>query len=195
MSTEEEEDEDAAVIETAVSAARSERRLTFEPDETSSIVERGTASGCHAPFIKESVSLSMDSRDPYADFRLSMVEMVEAHALKDKWNRLEELLSWYLDANDKANHGYIFAAFVDLVAAVRGRECAADSLQCNLSQSPSSPLLSYTSTSNSCYSSSTLSTPCGVSVMEAEESGCSGRESVAVSGLRLPSNGAEPNGG
>ncbi|KAJ8505046.1 hypothetical protein OPV22_005932 [Ensete ventricosum] len=37
----------------------------------------------------------MESEDPYRDFRRSMEEMVAAHGLND-WERLEELLVWYL---------------------------------------------------------------------------------------------------
>uniref|UniRef100_A0A6N2KTT9 Transcription repressor n=1 Tax=Salix viminalis TaxID=40686 RepID=A0A6N2KTT9_SALVM len=65
------------------------------------------------PF-KESVVSSMESRDPYLDFKKSMEEMVEAHGLTD-WEALEELLCCYLKVNGKSNHGYIIGAFVDLL--------------------------------------------------------------------------------
>ncbi|PPR85168.1 hypothetical protein GOBAR_AA35523 [Gossypium barbadense] len=57
-------------------------------------------------FKPESVVLSMESRDPYVDFRESMEEMVEAQGLND-WEELEQLLCWYLKANGKCNHGFI----------------------------------------------------------------------------------------
>ncbi|XVF55815.1 hypothetical protein PTKIN_Ptkin06aG0067100 [Pterospermum kingtungense] len=98
-------------VETVIRGLRSER-LFFEPGETSSILEE-LKPGTELPF-KESVVLSMESRDPYADFRKSMEEMVEAHGLKD-WEGLEQLLCWYLKANGKSNHGYILGAFVDLL--------------------------------------------------------------------------------
>ncbi|URE40902.1 atofp18 ofp18 [Musa troglodytarum] len=59
----------------------------------------------------------MESEDPYRDFRLSMEEMVVAHGLRD-WERLEELLVWYLRVNGKKTHGFIVGAFVDLLAGL-----------------------------------------------------------------------------
>ncbi|GFQ06933.1 hypothetical protein PHJA_002837300 [Phtheirospermum japonicum] len=46
----------------------------------------------------------MDSRDSFFDFRVSMEEMVDAHRLKYR-GCLEELLTCYLRANRKSNHG------------------------------------------------------------------------------------------
>ena len=92
---------------------RSER-LFFEAEETSSILEKDKMDGF--PF-KESLVMAVDSRDPFADFRRSMEEMVEAHGLKD-WESLEDLLTCYLRVNGKSNHGYIVGAFVDLLVAL-----------------------------------------------------------------------------
>ncbi|KAL3569332.1 hypothetical protein D5086_029222 [Populus alba] len=98
-------------VETVIKGLRSER-LFFKPGETNSILEEAKAGG-EFPF-KESVVLSMESQDPYLDFKESMEEMVEAHGLAD-WEGLEELLSCYLKVNGKSNHGYIIGAFVDLL--------------------------------------------------------------------------------
>ena len=143
-------------IETVIRGLRSER-LFFEPGETSSILEEAKGGGF--PF-KESVLLSMESEDPYVDFRRSMEEMVEAHGLKD-WESLEELLSWYLRVNGKQNHGYIIGAFVDLLVAF------ASSSYSSFSTSPpySSPL-SFASSSSSSASSTA---PCLSSSIEIEE--------------------------
>ncbi|KAK6231909.1 Ovate protein family [Theobroma cacao] len=145
-------------VETVIRGLRSER-LFFEPGETSSILEEAKPSGL--PF-KESVVLSMESQDPFADFRKSMEEMVEAHGLKD-WGGLEELLCWYLRVNGKSNHGYIVGAFVDLLV---GLALSSTAIPCcsNCSHSPSSPLSFYTSSS----SEDSSTTPC-VSSLEAEE--------------------------
>ncbi|KAJ1394558.1 Ovate protein family, C-terminal [Sesbania bispinosa] len=62
-------------IETVIRGLRSDR-LFFEPDETSSILEAKAGS---LPF-KDSVVLSLESQDPFLDFRRSMEEMVTAHA-------------------------------------------------------------------------------------------------------------------
>ncbi|KAK7244850.1 hypothetical protein RIF29_39678 [Crotalaria pallida] len=98
--------------ETVIRESRSDR-LFFEKDETSSILE-AKSGGKVIPLFKDSVVCSMDSQDPYVDFRKSMEEMVEAHGVKD-WESLEELFSWYLRVNEKSNHGYIVSAFVDLL--------------------------------------------------------------------------------
>ncbi|XP_054776169.1 transcription repressor OFP15-like [Prosopis cineraria] len=101
-------------IETLVRSLQSNRRrLFFEPDETSSILETKASTGGRVPF-KDSLVLSMESRDPYVDFRKSMEEMVEAHAL-NHLEALQELLCWYLRVNSKSNHASILAAFVDLL--------------------------------------------------------------------------------
>ncbi|KAJ8505055.1 hypothetical protein OPV22_005941 [Ensete ventricosum] len=101
----------AGSAETVVRGLRSDR-LFFEPGgDTSSILEEAKAGV--SPF-EGSVVLAMESEDPYRDFRRSMEEMVAAHGLND-WERLEELLVWYLKVNGKKTHRFIAAAFVDLL--------------------------------------------------------------------------------
>ncbi|XP_020203531.1 transcription repressor OFP15 [Cajanus cajan] len=125
-------------IETVIRGLRSDR-LFFEPDETSSIFK---PSPTHSPF-ENSVVLSMDSLDPYADFRRSMEEMVETHGVGD-WESLEELLCWYLKVNGKNNHEYIVGAFVDLLFGL-----AFSSSAClELHSPPSSPVSFYSSLSS-----------------------------------------------
>ncbi|KAF4402826.1 hypothetical protein G4B88_010278 [Cannabis sativa] len=93
-------------VEAVIEGLRStdESRLFFEPGEansTASILEESISSVDNNNNIKrlekvipykESVALSMESRNPYLDFKQSMEEMVEAHGLKG-WESLEELLS------------------------------------------------------------------------------------------------------
>jgi uncharacterized protein (TIGR01568 family) len=151
-------------IETVIKGLRSER-LFFKPGETNSILEEAKAGG-EFPF-KESVVLTMESQDPYLDFKKSMEEMVEAHGLAD-WEGLEELLSCYLKVNGKSNHGYIIGAFVDLLVglAIASSSSSSSSSITTASatqhhhDSPSSPLSFYTSSASSDDSSST---PCFVS--------------------------------
>ncbi|KAK9290134.1 hypothetical protein L1049_008300 [Liquidambar formosana] len=159
-------------VETVIRGLRSER-LFFEPDETSSILEVAKAAGGWLPF-KESVVLSMESRDPYVDFKKSMVEMVEAHGLKE-WECLEELLCWYLRVNGKHNHGYIVGAFVDLLVGLAFASSSSSNSSASafvISSSPTSPL-SFTS-------SSSTTTPCSsslqaelVEIEEEEDNGSS----------------------
>ncbi|URE04288.1 atofp18 ofp18 [Musa troglodytarum] len=118
-------------VETVVRGLRSDR-LFFEPGgDTSSILEE--AKGGVSPF-EGSVVLAMESEDPYRDFRRSMEEMVAAHGLND-WERLEELLVWYLKVNGKKTHRFIAAAFVDLLVG--------------LASPPPPPPSSFSSSSNS----------------------------------------------
>lgn len=59
--------------------------------------------------------------DPYADFRRSMQEMVEARELEDVRSDsefLRELLSCYLRLNPKDTHKFIVRAFADLVLSM-----------------------------------------------------------------------------
>ncbi|GMI65773.1 ovate family protein 13, ARABIDOPSIS THALIANA OVATE FAMILY PROTEIN 13 [Hibiscus trionum] len=137
-------------VETVIQGLRvRSERLFFEPSEaklTTDVTEP-------SPF-KATTVLSMDSLNPLVDFRESMEEMVEAHGLKD-WEKLEELLGWYLKANCKSSHGYILGAFVDLLLKKVGVS----------SSSPCSPLSFYTSSlSSSSEDTSTSATPCECSL-------------------------------
>ncbi|KAK4732360.1 hypothetical protein R3W88_025348 [Solanum pinnatisectum] len=67
------------------------------------------------------VAVQTYSPDPYADFRRSMQEMVEAHELtnvKANWGFLHELLLCYLNLNPKHTHKYIIGAYSDLVVSL-----------------------------------------------------------------------------
>ncbi|XP_010545178.1 PREDICTED: transcription repressor OFP12-like [Tarenaya hassleriana] len=69
----------------------------------------------------DSVAVQTDSPDPYADFRRSMEEMVEARGLRDaktNWEKLHELLLCYLALNPKCAHGFIVRAFSDLLVSL-----------------------------------------------------------------------------
>ncbi|XP_074580251.1 transcription repressor OFP13-like [Curcuma longa] len=125
--------------ETMVRRLRSDR-LFFDPGgDTSSIMgeakaEVEAAAEEEAPF-DDSVALALDSEDPYRDFRRSMEEMVAAHGLGGDWERLEELLVWYLRVNVKKTHGFIVGAFVDLLAAINA---SSSSTSCSYSSSSAS---------------------------------------------------------
>lgn len=121
--------------DTVIRALRSDR-LFFEPHTspaTSSIVlkkaklkvkdDKGTT--CCGVSSKDkqmatfdgATAMTMDSSNPYSDFRASMEEMVMSHGAKD-WLWLEEMLRWYLRANGKSTHCLIIGAFVDLLVAL-----------------------------------------------------------------------------
>ncbi|XP_058205022.1 transcription repressor OFP15-like [Rhododendron vialii] len=176
-------------VEAVISGLRTAERLFFEPGETSSILGELKTTGqvqiC--PDKEESSSgsgggvlVAMDSMDPYADFKTSMEEMVEAEGLKE-WDRLEELLGWYLKANGKENHGYIVAAFVDLLAGLAfstttTTTCSSSSTTSSDSDDRNRDRSFSVITSTACslnsplsFSSSTSTTPCLSSSLEAED--------------------------
>ncbi|KAL5538106.1 hypothetical protein UlMin_044964 [Ulmus minor] len=172
FSTEPEENSGGDPVEAVIQGLRSER-LFFEPGQTSSLMEeakeeekKNSSNKNHDNIIpfKESLALSMESQNPYLDFKKSMEEMVEAHGLKD-WEALEELLSCYLKINGKDNHGYIIGAFLDLLVGFSVKSFPS----CD---SPCSPL-SFCNTSSTTGSSSSSSTPCVSSIGEAgDETPC-----------------------
>ncbi|XP_019181770.1 PREDICTED: transcription repressor OFP13-like [Ipomoea nil] len=108
--------------------------------------------GEEAPFAA-SVVMTMESADPYADFKKSMEEMVESQGMRD-WESLQELLGWYLKMNAKVNHGFILGAFVDLLIHLTSSSSSSSSSPKTCHHYPSN----HVSTS---YSSalSTLSSP------------------------------------
>lgn len=168
MFLEEQQELEEDSVETVIRGLRSER-LFFEPGETSSIMKDTKSVDTHEnefPF-KESLAMAVDSIDPYADFKKSMEEMVEAHGLKD-WRCLEELLTCYLKVNSKSNHGYIVGAFVDLLVGLAFASSTPNNSQLNCSTS--STTHSFTSPF-SCSSSSTSSNSPSLSssFLEAED--------------------------
>ncbi|XP_062192550.1 transcription repressor OFP13-like [Phragmites australis] len=89
-------------------------------------------------------AMSVESQNPYRDFRESMEAMVMSHGVKD-WRWLEEMLGWYLMANGKSTHSLIVGAFVDLLVALSTASPAS-------SPAPASP--TNCSSSSACSSSS-----------------------------------------
>ncbi|XP_057974194.1 transcription repressor OFP15-like [Malania oleifera] len=181
-------------VETVIRGLRSER-LFFEPGETSSILveAKRDCGGCsdgdgggEGGLLLPSL-VTMESEDPYGDFKRSMEEMVEAHGLMD-WECLQELLGCYLRVNAKKNHGYIVGAFVDLLIGLSidspsssssssnnsssdccSSSCSASSSPLSLSYLSSSSSSSSSTTTSSSSSSMTTTTPCSSSLESAEE--------------------------
>ncbi|XP_078431260.1 uncharacterized protein LOC144703054 [Wolffia australiana] len=76
------------------------------------------------PPLAGGVAVMTFSQDPYADFRRSLQEMVDAHhAGSDPvdWDFMEELLISYLELNDRAVHKHILLAFTDVAVSRRRR--------------------------------------------------------------------------
>lgn len=125
--------EGAAVDFAAVLASR--RFFFSSPGRSNSIVD---SSPSHSPSslsppesdAEPAVKVGSDaggvavptySPDPYADFRRSMQEMVEArgcHDVRSDWEYLQELLLRYLGLNPKNTHKFIVGAFADLIVSL-----------------------------------------------------------------------------
>ncbi|KAJ0234811.1 Transcription repressor OFP13 [Hirschfeldia incana] len=162
---ESEQDLDAESLEMVVRGVVRSERLFFDPGATSSIVEEtnkkskaGEERGCSiytpaAPIEEISVSVAMESEDPYGDFRRSMEEMVRSNVeLSKDWKSLESMLEWYLRMNERRSHDVIISAFVDLVSGLSDGSGAVTSSVSNsarystaVSSLPSSPLCSLSS--------------------------------------------------
>ncbi|KAL1199890.1 Transcription repressor OFP18 [Cardamine amara subsp. amara] len=149
-------------IENVIKGLKSSKRLIFERrGKSNSILEKATKK--EEDNEEEGIMLlSMESNDPYFDFKKSMENMVEANALHHDWKSLEKLLFWFLKANVKTSHRYIFAAFVDLLlnlAVGLSKDVAGEpSSDVVVEDSPpsSSPISFYTSFSSSDETSSTF---------------------------------------
>ncbi|KQJ82541.1 transcription repressor OFP13 [Brachypodium distachyon] len=161
---EEEETKELRLRETAVVRGVRSERLFFEPAGAEFFLPTTTQAKTEAatttknedveapPVPAESsgelkggaaVVVTVESENPYGDFRESMAEMVAAHGVRD-WEGLEELLACYLKLNAKGVHAVIVGAFVDMLLGL-----AASSPP--TSPSPSSSCITFEG-----YSSATL---------------------------------------
>ncbi|KAL5232155.1 hypothetical protein ABZP36_030931 [Zizania latifolia] len=118
-----------AEADAVVCALRSDR-LFFDPDASpvaASSVLINKAATKKKKMMKKKVEakefdgvtgMSIESSNPYGDFRASMEAMVARHGSGAKdWRWLEEMLGWYLRVNAKSTHGLVVRAFVDLLVA------------------------------------------------------------------------------
>ncbi|CAN8316594.1 unnamed protein product [Cochlearia groenlandica] len=121
---EEDSQEVTESIESVIEGLKSSKRLFFESKgDSNSILEVATTRQEQEQEEDQEqeeeqegfMLLSLESKDPYTDFKRSMEEMVETHALHRDWKSLEKLLFEFLKVNAKTSHRYIFAAFVDLL--------------------------------------------------------------------------------
>ncbi|CAA0828095.1 Transcription repressor OFP12 [Striga hermonthica] len=112
-----------------IAAAAASRRFFFSsPGRSNSIVD--SSGGSPAPSSPEvdaggssggGIAVPTYSPDPFADFRRSMQEMVEARevrGVREDWGYLHELLTCYLSLNPKSTHKFIVEAFADLLVSL-----------------------------------------------------------------------------
>ncbi|XP_026661483.2 transcription repressor OFP14-like [Phoenix dactylifera] len=107
--------------ETLPEPIRASERFFVKPGSSSSLIEEARLSvGSLSPRC-EGQAVGILSRDPDADFRRSMLEMVEARHVDPEepldWEFVEELLYCFLRLNDRGVHKHIVRAFTDLAAA------------------------------------------------------------------------------
>ncbi|KAG2325103.1 hypothetical protein Bca52824_007831 [Brassica carinata] len=144
-------------IENVIRGLKPSQRLIFERrGKSNSILEEVTK---REEEEEEGFTLlSLESNDPYSDFKKSMEKMVEAHSLHHDWRSLEKLLLLFLKVNVKTSHKHICAAFVDLLLNLTvGLSEDVDQEPCTVpvEESSSSPMSFYTSYSSSNDTSST----------------------------------------
>lgn len=119
----------------------SQRLIVTSPGRSNSIFDSLSSSSCEQQekLVRGGVAIKKDSPDPYADFRKSMQEMVEAREKESKIKNheslesvrdendyvrndlleyLQELLICYLNLNPKSTHKFIIRAFSDLFVSL-----------------------------------------------------------------------------
>ena len=112
-----------------------------EEQSTAAAPDKNESAEAQATAVKGgAVVVTVESKDPYGDFRASMAEMVAAHGLRD-WESLEELLAWYLKLNAKGVHAAIVGAFIDLLVSMQPQ--ASSPLPSPPSLSPSSSCITF----------------------------------------------------
>ncbi|XP_019176274.1 PREDICTED: transcription repressor OFP15-like [Ipomoea nil] len=155
-------------VENVIRRLRSSERLFFEPggarssklleeeDRPPRVAAGGGGGGGESFVFKESVEMEIASRNPFADFRRSMAEMVEAHGggFPQDWKFLEDLLACYLRINGKSSHGYIVGAFVDLLVELFMNQSLANEESDTINVASSSSSMASSSSSSSSLTSS-----------------------------------------
>ncbi|KAG7013551.1 Transcription repressor OFP12, partial [Cucurbita argyrosperma subsp. argyrosperma] len=112
-------DADDSISDDLATLLASRRFFFSSPGRSNSICDSSTARRrSHDVVVSEGLEVPKYSMDPYADFRRSMQEMVEARELESVRSDsefLRELLSCYLRLNPKNTHKFIVRAFADLL--------------------------------------------------------------------------------
>lgn len=72
--------------------------------------------GISEAVVQQSIALAKDSSDPYADFRDSMLEMMQEKNLWQREEELQDLLQCFLHLNQPVHHQLIRQAFSDVVS-------------------------------------------------------------------------------
>ncbi|XP_022138695.1 transcription repressor OFP12-like [Momordica charantia] len=110
---------DDSISSSDLAGVLASRRFFFSsPGRSNSILE---SSSPPPPPSSSAVKMGKYSVDPYADFRRSMEEMIEAREMENvrsDWEYLEELLSCYLRLNPNHTHKFIITAFSDLLLSL-----------------------------------------------------------------------------
>ncbi|KAG6647608.1 transcription repressor OFP12-like [Carya illinoinensis] len=130
------QDEDTTATAADFASAFASQRFFFSSPGRSNSIVKSTIDELNLPSIiaaaqkpekvfNNGVPVPKYSPDPYADFRRSMQEMVEARELvdvKSNWEFLHELLLCYLALNPKNTHKFIVGAFADLLVSLMSQQ-------------------------------------------------------------------------
>ncbi|KAL6658688.1 hypothetical protein ACP70R_002728 [Stipagrostis hirtigluma subsp. patula] len=117
-------DSSCSIDEAVVARALRSGRLSVDPagkapPSSACILEAAKEEEKTAAVLGGATAMTVESRNPYRDFRESMEAVVVSRRRAEvDWRWLEEMLGWYIGANAKATHGLIVAAFVDLLLAL-----------------------------------------------------------------------------
>ncbi|CAA0832108.1 Transcription repressor OFP12 [Striga hermonthica] len=101
--------------------AASRRFFFSSPGRSNSIVDSSIESSSSPENPGVGIAVTTYSPDPFADFRRSMQEMVEARefcGVSEDWGYLHELLTCYLSLNPTSTHKFIVEAFADLLVSL-----------------------------------------------------------------------------
>lgn len=96
----------------ATTTLNSSSASSWDVDYSSPLVKKRENNKKRAA-VNESVAVVKDSREPYVDFRESMVQMIVEEELYS-WDELNDLLHRFLSLNSPQNHHLILGAFADI---------------------------------------------------------------------------------
>ncbi|GER29754.1 ovate family protein [Striga asiatica] len=102
-------------------AAASRRFFFSSPGHSNSIVDSFVKLSPSPETSGVGIAVTTYSPNPFADFRRSMQEMVEARevcGVSEDWGYLHELLTCYLSLNPTNTHKFIVEAFADLLVSL-----------------------------------------------------------------------------
>ncbi|XP_057454260.1 transcription repressor OFP14-like [Lotus japonicus] len=109
-----------SLLETGSSSSASTTARNTDDDSSPKAAAAAIPENCVAV-------LAPCAKCPYEEFKRSMEGVVEERFRNDEsvdWDFMEELLSCYMNMNEKKQHKFVLAAFVDVIAVMRRQPLA-----------------------------------------------------------------------